>query len=214
MKLFIACLIASITFAFTGCSYNGISDGIEKIKDLFYQVLSIDNEEKAPSTAGDYLKEFSLSLKNGSLFVMNREVQSEYSSSVENVYFGGNYIYRKTSYLVSGEKMLSHKLYLQNGKSYSYNGKVVSENSFVDFSERKQELLNDLFSSDITWEKQNDKYVYLNEEFNGVIETNGENSIKYQITYSTLDMSAIYVGDITIYSELNVEIPQPLKQYI
>ena len=175
---------------------------------------SIDSIVEKIKGRKDFLLEFKNALKSGSHFTLTKMAQTEYSEIYEEVFFAGEYIY-KTSKLTSNISVVSNKLYLSSGETYSYNGTSVTQDKSVDFTAIKTQILNDLFSDSIVWVKEGESYVYQNGDFTYHIQKGeNENSIEYEIRYSTVDMWAVYKGEVILYDNLTVKIPQPLLKYI
>jgi hypothetical protein len=173
-----------------------------------------DKEENTDIEQVDFLLNFKNLLNDGKCFILTKNAQTDYSETIEEVYFAGSYIY-KFSKSISNIEIVSHKLYLNSGLTYAYNGVNVTLDSAVDFLLTKENILNDLFNDSIAWQPTENGYVYEKGDFIYNIEKGeSNNSIKYEIKHSSSGVWVVYKGSLTLYDTLAVDMPVQLSKYI
>lgn len=224
IKAFIISISILISVALTGCAHNDYQENLKLFREFIQKIMyfyqgnggngdNLGADEETDNQNQDYLVKFKNALNNGSHFVLTKMAQTEYSEIYEEVFFAGEYIY-KTSKLLSNISVVSSKLYLSSGKTYSYNDSVVTEDKSADFLAVKSQILNDLFSDNIIWENNAENYVYKNEDFTYCIKRKDENSLEYEIIYSAIDAWTVYKGEVNLCDSLAVDMPEQLKKYI
>ena len=218
-KAFVLSLV--ILVSLTGCAYNNYVENLKLFREAIQKILYFyqgnggggNLPEEKPQEI-DYLTDFKNLLNSGKPFTYTQTSQTDYAVTQEKVYFAGNYLY-KFSKITTKTTIISHKLYLENGESYSYNGSVVTKDETVDFISVKNLVLNDLFNESITWQKKDGGYFYTDGDFDYYIAKGEiENSLVYEIRYLSTSSLLIYKGGITLCGNLSEEIPEALKKYI
>ena len=225
IKAFIISIIILISATLSGCSYNDYQENLKLFREFIQKIMYFyqgdggtgggdnQNQETKPQNQ-DYLLEFKTAIKSGSHFTLTKTAQTEYNKVYEEVFFTGEYLY-KTTKLASSITVVSHKLFLPSGETYSYNGTTITKDKPEDFTAIKTQILNDLFSDSIVWVKEGERYLFQNGDFTYLIQKGEtDNSIKYEIRYNPVETWAIYKGEVTLYNSLIVDIPQPLQEYI
>ena len=175
IKAFIISIIILISATLSGCSYNDYQENLKLFREFIQKIMYFyqgdggtgggdnQNQETKPQPQ-DYLLEFKTALISGSHFTLTKTAQTEYNEVYEEVFFTGEYLY-KTTKLASSITVVSHKLFLPSGETYSYNGTTITKDKSVDFTAIKTQILNDLFSDSIVWVKEGESYLFKNGDF-------------------------------------------------
>lgn len=228
IKIFALSLAFLTLILLTGCDYGEYLENlklkfIEKITYLFqndgedngdFENGKNQDGENNQHQTDDYLTLFKKSLEDGKLFTLTKRTETDTFQMLEEVYFVGSYIY-KFSKTLNNPPNATHKLYLDSGLVYNFNGVTVSADNSVDFLSVKEGILSDLFGESIAWEQKDDGYIYESGNFSySITKGEKENSLKYQIRYESIDIWSVYTGEIVLYDTLTVHMPTELKVYI
>ena len=220
----------------TGCSYDDYNTNVKLLNEFFSKLMyfyqggsgggnqngNVDSGENNENQGGednsqtqkDFLVSFKNSISEGKFFTLTKTAQTKYSTVSEEVYFLGSYIYKR-SQIIDNQGTITHKLYLESGLTYVYNGTSVYQDKSVDFVATKTEILRDLFGDSIVWERLGDGYTYKNGNYEYYLcKGENENSLNYEIRYTSYDTWAEYKGEVKLIESFNADMPTQLKQYI
>ena len=202
IKTLILSLIICALACFTACAYG--DDGSQ----------GGDNDNNNQTEQTNYLSQFKTAIEDGKCFTLIKTVQTDYSTTQEEIYFLGGYLYTVGT-VIGNTSFTVHKLYLESGLSYTYSGGVVTQGKTENFFDIKKQTLSDIFSESIVWEEVADGYSYKNGDLEYFIKKGtAANSLEYEIKLISTDAWAVYKGAITLHDGLTVDIPAQLKQYI